>query len=358
MQRFAGQARGFVKARMTAIEIRRRQLPRFAVTPTPGDPPAVYYLAPDNDRPSGGVRVIYRHVDLLNELGIRAFVMHDADGFQCTWFANRTPVVAASTAILGPTDILVVPEWYGPGLATMPAGPRVVIFNQRAYDTFDHIPYEQTAPGAPYVGLPGLTALLAVSDDNVDLLRYAFPTIPVRLTRNVVDAEVFAPGRWPRDRRIAYLGHRRASERDQLLHILRSRDTLRDWEVTLIAGRTEQQTAEIMRRSAIFLSFSEREGFGLPPAEAMSCGAYVVGYQGLAGREFFDEGYCTPVPDGDLLAFAQAVEDACATYDTDPESLAKRAAAASEAVRARYTVGGLSDDLTAFYQPLLTPARH
>ncbi|MDG4828894.1 glycosyltransferase [Solwaraspora sp. WMMD1047] len=286
-------------------------------------------------------------------MGFRAFVMHHAAGFRCQWFSNHTPVVGAGAAVLGPEDILVVPEWYGPGLAGMPAGPRVVVFNQRAYDTFDHIPYSTATPGAPYANLPGLIALLAVSDDNVDLLRYAFPAIPVQLTRNVIDPAVFTAGNWPRQRQIVYVGHRRAAEREQLLHILGSRGILRGWTVTQIAGRTEQQVAQILRDSAIFLSFSEREGFGLPPAEAMACAAYVVGYSGLAGREFFDEAYCSPAPDGDLLAFARAVEDACTSYDNDPVGLAKRARAASEAVLARYTRAGLRDDLAAFYRPLL-----
>src|SRR3954470_19470815 len=29
--------------------------------------PRVFYLCPDHDAPAGGIRVIYRHVDILNE---------------------------------------------------------------------------------------------------------------------------------------------------------------------------------------------------------------------------------------------------------------------------------------------------
>jgi hypothetical protein len=351
----AGQARGFVKSRLRAAEIRRRQVPRFAGADGGASGPAtVYYLAPDNDRPSGGVRVIYRHVELLNQLGVPARVVHAAEGFRCTWFPHDTPVVAAGRVALKPSDILVVPEWYGPVLDGLPDQPRIVVFNQRAYDTFDLVPYDGSAPGAPYAGIAKLTALLAVSEDNVELLRYAFPAVPVHLTRNVLDPAVFHPASGERPRRIAFVGHRRAAEREQLLHILRSRGVLAGWEVTAIAGRSETETAEIMRNTAIFLSFSEREGFGLPPAEAMACGAYVVGHPGLAGREFFDPRYCTPVADQDLLAFARAVEEACALYDKEPQVLAEQGLAASEQVLARYRADNLREDLLSFYRPLMT----
>ena len=41
-------------------------------------PPTVYFLTPDFDTPAGGNRVIYRHVDILNSVGIPAFVLHCA----------------------------------------------------------------------------------------------------------------------------------------------------------------------------------------------------------------------------------------------------------------------------------------
>ena len=348
-----GPIRRAVGTYRQAADRRARQVPAFRAGAPTAARPTAYYLTPHHDRPSGGVRVLYRHVDVLTELGFAAVVVHEIPG-RCTWFANDTPVAVAGEVTPGPEDVLVVPEWYGPTLSSAPREPRLVVFNQRAYDTFDSVPYDTTTAGAPYAD-PRPAALLAVSDDNVELLRYAFPAIPVHLTRNVVDDRVFAPADGPRRRRLAYVPHRRAAEREQLLHILRSRGVLADWELTPISGRTERETAGIMRDSAIFLSFSEREGFGLPPAEAMACGSYVVGYPGLAGREFFDPAYCTPVADGDLLALARAVEEACAQYDSDPAVLAKKGAIASQQVLSRYAPANLRADLADFYGPLLGP---
>ncbi|GAA2709494.1 glycosyltransferase [Actinoplanes palleronii] len=309
----------------------------------------VYYLSPDASSPSGGIRVIYRHVDLLNAAGLKAAVLHEKPGFRVGWFANDTRVLAARDVTLGRSDLLVVPEFYGPGLAALPPGARKVIFNQNAYQTFSRVPFGATGPGAPYAAVAGLQALLTVSEDNAALLRHAFPELPTHIARVVVDERVFHPGSAPAARRIGYMPRRRAEEQEQLLHILRARGVLDGWELAPIDGLSEAQTAEALRGCAVFLSFSEREGFGLPPAEAMASGAYVVGFTGLAGRDFFDPAFCTPVAEADLLAFAVAVEQ---TLGRDPATLAAAGQAASKEILSRYHEEGLRADLLAFYATL------
>jgi glycosyltransferase involved in cell wall biosynthesis len=146
---------------------------------------------------------------------------------------------------------------------------------------------------------------------------------------------------------------RRPDEIQQLRHLLRAGGLLDRWELVPIQGRTDRQTAEIMRESAIFLSLSDREGFGLPPAEAMACGCYVVGYSGLGGREFFDEEYCVPVPEGDLGALVRALHGACDAYESNPQRLEALGRQASERVLERYAQERLRQDLLEFYRPIL-----
>ena len=351
-----GLAKRSVETYRLRAEMRRRQPPPLRYVDRRSARPAVYYLAPDVDHAVGGIRVIYRHVDALNAMGVPARVLHGRPGFRSTWFEHDTAVVYAPDVELTRDDLLVVPEWYGPTLDRLPRDVPLVIFNQRAYDTFDLIPYETTGPGAPYAGRPGLRAQLTVSIDNADLLAYAFPGVPVHRVRNVIDAAIFHPGPEIPGRRVCFTTSRRGREREQLLHILRSRGVLDGWEVVPIEGRSEAEVAEIMRGSAVYLSFSDREGFGLPPAEAMASGCYVVGYPGLAGREFFDPAYCAPVGENDLLAFARAVETACAAYDADPADFGKAGRLASERVLSEYAPERLADDLRDFFRLFVEPA--
>jgi hypothetical protein len=346
-------ARRLIRAASHRRELGWRRPPQITTGPAAGRP-VVYYLSPDLGSPSGGVRNIYRHVDALNALGIDAAVLHGRRGFRCGWFPHQTRVTSAPETKVRADDVLVVPECFAPGLDRLPAEPLKVVFNQGAYHTFDYIPLATTGPGAPYAGVPNLVAVLTVSEDSAALLSHTFPTIPVHTARVVVDGAVFHPSDSPAGRSIAYLTSRRSGEREQLLHTLRARGALDGWELVEIHGRTETQTAELMRGSAVFLSFSDREGFGLPPAEAMASGCFVIGYSGRGGREFFDPEYCAPVPDSDILAFATTVEEVVGLYDKDRDLVVNAGRLASERVLARYSLAGLRDDLKAFYGSILS----
>lgn len=346
----ADRLSGVVRTISRARDLRDRMPPRLSFDDQVDHPPTVFYVTPDLPSPSGGTRTMYRHVDLLNAAGVAAAVLHERRGFRCDWFTNDTRVLAAGQVTIGPQDLLVVPEWYAIGLDRLPPRARTVIFNQGPYHTFDRVRYDPSRPGAPYATLPNLAGILTVSRDAAQLLRCTFPALTVHHARAVIDGNRFRPPATPAGRRIAYMPRRRAAEREHLFHILGARGSLAGWELVPIDGCTEAQTAELMRSCALFLSFSEREGFGLPPAEAMACGCYVVGFTGLGGRDFFDPSYCTPVPESDLHAYVVAVEEAMHRYEAAPEALAQAGRAASARILGYYHEAGLREDLLGFYR--------
>jgi glycosyltransferase involved in cell wall biosynthesis len=145
---------------------------------------------------------------------------------------------------------------------------------------------------------------------------------------------------------------RRGDDARQVLDLLAMRGCTDNWETVRIDGQTEELAAATLRTCSIFLSFSEQEGFGMPPAEAMASGCYVVGFTGLAGREYFQSDICTPVEEGNVLAFAQAAERVMATFDKNPEEVRDRGLAASQLIHSRYSPQAQLDELVAFYAPL------
>lgn len=323
----------------------RRRFRPPSIELAPGDrEQTTYYLCPDHDRPSGGIRAIYRHVDILNEAGRPAAVLHHRDGFSCRWFEHSTRVLGAGSTRLQTHDTLVVPEVYGPYLDLLPTGLRLVAFNQNAYLTFAHLRPRQR------LSYDRFTAALTVSRDSADHLRFAFPGLEVSVVTNAVDAGVFSPAPEPPPRRIAMMPRKRPREAQQVLRLLGAR--LDGWEVVSIGSSSEAEVAAALRSSAIFLALGRQEGFGLPAAEAMACGCYVVGFPAFGGREIFDPAFSAPVEDGDVLGAAREVARALHLYETRPEEIRAAGARAREHVEDAYSPQRQRSELIGFYERL------
>jgi glycosyltransferase involved in cell wall biosynthesis len=291
-------------------------------------------------------------VDTLNDAGLPAAIVHQRSGFRCTWFENRTRVLSNSEAVVKPRDVIVVPEIYGPSICDLPSGVRQIIFNQNAYVMLRSLASEPSA-ASPYIDNPNLTGVIVVSDDNAAVVEHAFPGIRIHRVRNGIDPTLHYPPTCPKRRRIAYMPRRRADEAAQVLGLLELRGVLRGWEVIAIDRQSEVEVAESLRSSQIFLSFSQREGFGLPPLEALACGCLVIGYHGFGGREFFRPPFGIAIEDGDVVAFARAVEDVIRLINDDPASVAAASKAGVGFVLEHYSPNAERKELLDLFVPLL-----
>lgn len=323
--------------------LRRRRPPEIRIGSGSAEP-TIYYLCPNYPEPSGGIRVVYRHVDLLNQAGRPAAVLHHTDGFRCDWFENTTRVLGAPSVELGPTDFLVVPEVYGPFLDQLPSGPRRVAFNQNGYMTFQHVPAATTP------AYTGFEAAMTVSEDSAELLRFVFPGLPVEVVPNSIDPDLFYASTEPPGRRLALMPRKRPGDAELIFRLLGER--LAGWEVTPIEGMSEGETATTMRAASVFLALGFREGFGLPAAEAMASGCFVVGFPGFGGREVFDPSFSVAVEDGDVLGAAVAVAAACARYEAEPDAVRVDGARAAAAVRGRFSRENQATRLLGFFDRL------
>ena len=325
-------------------------------------PPHIYVLCPENDRPSGGVKILYRHVDVLMRNGFSASILHQQQGFRCTWFTNSTPIRYLSDVRLSKTDFLVIPEIYGPNIAALrelPAiGPKVrkVIFNQNAYYTFlGHSLEAVTHTGLtmPYAMDGEFVATLVVSEDSRRYLEYAFPGTPVYRIHNAIDTGLFA-FREQKSRQICFMPRKHPEDALQVLALLRLRGALDGVRVRVIEHRNEREVAAIMQESLIFLSFGYPEGCPLPPAEAMACGCLVVGYDGFGGREYFRPEFSHPVPVGDIVGYAAALERLLAEHARDPAALCERARRGAGYIREHYSEDIEKADIVGCWEKLGT----
>ncbi len=296
----------------------------------------IYFLSPPDTEPSGGIKYLYRQADILNRRGYSAAVIHDRPGFRHTWFENRTRVVCTQDTPIAADDILVFPEVFGPQVSTFARGVRKVVFNQGCYRTFSlyGLAGDKSAPS--YLD-PDIVAVIVASDNSERYMRHAFPSKRLLRITLGIDATLFSY-QPEKKRSLAFMPRRLPDDVASVINILRFRGVLDDVELTPIDKMSEAQVAAAMKESLIFLSFSSREGFGLPPAEAMACGCIVIGYTGGGGDEYFLPEWSYPVPDGDIVTFARTVEEVLADHSRGAAHLAEKRRRASQFILEQYSV--------------------
>jgi Glycosyl transferases group 1 len=314
----------------------------------------IYFCTPDTARPSGGVRAIYRAVDLLNDAGMDAAVLHTRAGFRCTWFDNTTRVEHPPVTA-GGHDILVVPEAFTPAdVARLAPGVPKVVFNQNAYRTFQSATRRDGRVEATAADHPDVVAVLAVSEDNRALLERALPDAHVARVHHWIDESVFHPRTEPRQHRIVAMPRKRPADFRLLMDLLRARDALGDWDVVTLEGRPEDEVAAELSRAALFVALGREEGFGLPVAEALASGCPVVGFHGMGGRELFGSEYAVAIEGGDVGALATWIARFVAGYDKCRDEWERRGADATAFVRSAYSRERATSDLVACFGAITT----
>nr|WP_227754596.1 glycosyltransferase [Stagnihabitans tardus] len=115
-----------------------------------------------------------------------------------------------------------------------------------------------------------------------------------------------------------------------MTRLIQAHPALADIPLVPIDGVSEEEAQRLIRESLFFLAFSEKEGFGLPPAEAMATGSLVIGYTGVGGAEYFTSETGFPIADGDAIAFLETLVEVVQLWRSAPASLeAKREAASA-----------------------------
>ncbi|MBV8328189.1 glycosyltransferase [Chryseobacterium sp.] len=321
----------------------------------------LYFVCPTNPHPSGGVKQIYRMVDILNKNGFNAAVVHKKAGHREQWFPNTTKVVhnpylfklikylnknklsvskrlklmflKKTSFSIEADSILVFPEIYS-NISKIEPHTKKVIFNQNCYYSFNGFPLGTSPEEFPYNHNTTLGTIV-VSEDSRNYIQAAFPDTPVHRIHLGINAEIFNFSE-KKEKTITFMPRKLAEDSTQILNIFQSRNPDSGWKIVPIDNKSETEVAELLKRSALFLSFNHKEGFGLPPIEAMSCGCYVVGYQGQAGKEYFKPEFSSPVEDGNIIEFVQKIEEAIGAYETNSREFLQKGRAASDFVSENY----------------------
>jgi len=351
-------------------------------------PRHIYYLCPDQNTPTGGILKCYQHVDYLNSNGFSAFVYHSTPNFHIDWFDQNTPVAypninfylylkkvvqnnlgkyyfrkwdirsmlnsnqelyskskLGTKTILPPLskeDIIVIPEFIAHDPSLKDLNLPTVVFNQGAYLTFNSYP-RTTAPTLckkendySIYNNNHLLGILSISEDTTNYLQHIYPDIPLFQITSSVNSKFFH-FQDVKKKQISYILKKNQKDSLQVLKILKERGNLKKWEITPLHNIPQNEVGRKLRNSALFLTFSTREGFGLPPLEAMISGCTVIGYHGQGGREFIKEPYAYPIEDGNIIEFVKTIEKVALDFDMNQNELIKKSERTSKHLQEMYS---------------------
>ena len=134
----------------------------------------------------------------------------------------------------------------------------------------------------------------------------AFPECKKKIIKVIpaINANKLKPDR--KQNLITYMP-RKLFKHSELLLFFLERQLPKKWKLKALINLNEEKVFSFLRKSKIFMSFSDLEGLGMPPIEAAIAGNQVIGYTGEAGKEYWKKPIFTEIKNGELLYFCEKV---------------------------------------------------
>lgn len=308
-----------------------------------------FALHPDLNTPIGGVKQSHRLCEHLAASGRESCLIQDESGFHPSWFKSSVKSISRHEFLrldsLDPSmDILILPETYINVFETYAPGFCKIVFNQNGAYTFgNHLKKSCPTPSAVYelYRHPELLSVLCVSQHDEKFLTQGLCLDSSRVSRlvNPLETEIFCLGQ-KKIRQVAYMPRKNYQDTRIVTELLSRQPWWEGWKLVPIHNMSQSEVSSVLKKSIAFLSFGHPEGFGLPAAEALACGCYLIGYSGIGGRELFDLGYkyrsASEIQFGDWQGFIDAVQIVDTLLLNTPQELLNNLSSVSSEVRSRY----------------------
>lgn len=321
-----------------------------------------YFVLPRTTRPIGGTNVLLWLVETLQNSGFDAAPLYSEARFKYAFYpycgesfhapALRQTFKHKSKFGLGSfkcfvtpprsdhqntrwtpssRDVFVLPDFIYPECIRALPPARFVLAAQNGFSLARTFVKDQSSDAPQY---PKISTGFAVSDATYDAATTLMGTDMHRISLPVCQPDLAC--RTDKKLQIAYMPRKRSAESAIIIAQLKMQPEFQNIPFVPIAGLGKAECNRIISESLIFLSFSQKEGFGLPPAEAMATGSIVIGYTGIGGNEYFTPETGFVIEDGNIFDYIRAIKDVVTRYRIDPAPLDRLRQHASQTIWERY----------------------
>lgn len=269
----------------------------------------ILYECLDLEIPAGGMRRLYRHVEVLRKHGFDARMLHHNPTYKNPWFSSTALVdYWTEDYEFFTDDVLVIPEGHVKTMRasmTLPCRRLVIALNWANI-------FRNARVGEDWRTF-GITHAIAGSVYEHDFILSTMGIESATIVSGI-DSELFAPAKEKRCM-ITYMPRKNPDYVHLIMAVFRAKfPQYSSIPFVPMEMLPHAEVSAIFAESAIFLAHTFPEGLSRKTLEAMACGNIVVGFAGHGSLECMDHGRnCYLAADGDVLRAAEllsvAVQD-------------------------------------------------
>jgi len=247
----------------------------------------LYFFTLDTKgNPTAGIATIYEHVKTLNELGYKAYILHEKNDYKlrgnqegmglADWLGNEYAdlphmSIESQELNIGAQDFIIIPEVFANVMDQVKKFPCKKIVLSQSYD----YALELLPVGRRWTDY-GFNDVITTSEKQARQLKSYFPSIKTHIVP-VSIPEYFKDSKKPKIPVITILT-REQGIAAKIAKMFYLQYPLYKW-VTFkeLRGLSRKQFAEELGKSCLAVWIDDNSGFGTFPLEAMECNTPVIG---------------------------------------------------------------------------------
>ena len=298
----------------------------------------IIFLTHAEKGPSGGAKYIYRYSQIINQIkNFSSEVLHIkkkrtskyknsinkilnlkkditsgwqykditcAKNFRYKWFENRINL-KQNFDFDNRKDFVILPEIFAHLANELLIKKKIEygIFIQNGYSinsTNDEQKLDSAYKNAKFI--------LSISKDTTNCIKLKFPKLKTKILKVSYFLDLGEVNFNKKKNLITYMNRKLPQHSNLVISYLKP-NLSKKWKLHNLQNLSEKKTYDLLKKSKIFLSFSNLEGFGLPPLEAALAGNSVIGYTGEGGNEYWQEPLFLKINSGEINKFVLKIID-------------------------------------------------